>query len=426
MHERYEQLLIASGFVAIAVICTLGSSSINHYAKSAFAGIESAAVFFVPSITINDLRTLYDGSRRQLSYADKTVSQGAASSHSKAKLRILIVPGHEPDSGGTEFHGIFERDLVVEAADDLAALLRANDHYEVSVARSTIDWNPALKSYFAEHAADIAAFREDQTAQMKEMISEGKITTATDQVEHNYAPDAAALDLYGINKWASDNDIDLTIHLHINDYGGRPAQGGVYHGFAIYVPDAQYSNAAASRAVGEAIAGRLKAYHAVSTLPLESKGVIDDQELIAIGSNNSADSASVLIELGYIYEPQFQNVSVRPLALSDYAYEIYLGLQDFFHDPVSAPYGSTAFPYDWSTVTIAKGVSGPGIYALQAALHYLRAYPPSGESLADCPISGRAGDCTVQAVMEYQKSNGIEASGVFGPQTRAALGAALR
>ena len=129
---------------------------------------------------------------------------------------------------------------------------------------------------------------------------------------------------------------------------------GKYDGFTIYVPDHQYSNATASKAIGDAIAVRLNAYHATSTAPKENKGVVPDQELIATGSNNSAGAASLLIEYGYIYEPQFQEPSVRSAAINDYAYQPYLGLQDFFKDPVASAYGSNSFPYDWTTVTALK------------------------------------------------------------------------
>src|SRR5437867_127222 len=39
------------------------------------------------------------------------------------KIRVLIVPGHEPDYGGAEFGSITERNLVVTLADNLADFL---------------------------------------------------------------------------------------------------------------------------------------------------------------------------------------------------------------------------------------------------------------------------------------------------------------
>jgi hypothetical protein len=290
------------------------------------------------------------------------------------------------------------------------------------VARSKSAWNPVLQNYFDTHMLEIETFEQSQKAQMANYIASGNILSDSDQVYHNSIDTPAALQLYGINKWASDNAYDITLHLHINDYAGRRLSVlKAYNGFAVYVPDHQYSNAEASKAIGEAIAVRLNAYHATSTLPKEDAGIVEDQQLIAIGSNNSASDASLLIEYGYIQESQFQIASVRPLAIADYAFQTYLGLQDFFKDPITATYGSVSFPYDWTKVTGAKNEKGPEVYALQAALHYLGAYPPIGKNFNDCPVSGMAGPCTRLAVLQYQRSHGLEATGMLGPQTRAAL-----
>jgi N-acetylmuramoyl-L-alanine amidase len=317
---------------------------------------------------------------------------------------------------------VYERDVVADIADSLAALLEKNPHYEVTVARTKDAWNPILQSYFDTHVLEIETFFQSQRAKMAGYIANGSILQGTDDVYHNSSSATGTLQLYGINKWTSDNEYDITLHLHINDYAGRRLKSAdAYTGFAIYVPDHQYSNATASKAIGESISARLNAYHATSTLPGESAGVVEDQELIAIGSNNSSDDAALLIEYGYIYEPQFQNESIRQTAVADYAHQTYLGLQDFFQDSVSSAYGSIALTYDWATVTAKEDERGVGIYALQSALRYLGYYPPSGESFGDCPISGHVGSCTRSAIEAYQRANGFEATGTLGPQTRAAL-----
>ncbi|MFH1236219.1 MAG: peptidoglycan-binding protein [Parcubacteria group bacterium] len=363
--------------------------------------IQSAAVFFVPSITIGKIQNNYQSAQ---------------------KVRILIVPGHQPDAGGTEFGGVYERNVVVDIADALAEFLVKNSHYDVMIARNKTAWNPTLQSYFDTHALEIDTFQQSQSLQMKNYLANGSILPGADQIYHNSAPSSAARQLYGINKWTSDNKYDIVLHLHLNDYAGRRALSvGKYDGFTIYVPDHQYSNAEASKAIGMTIAARLNAYNATSTLPKEDVGVVEDQELIAIGSNNTADGAALLIEYGYIYEPQFQSAKTRPVAITDYAYQTYLGLQDFFKDPIMPTFGSISFPYDWSQVTANKSERGPDIYALQAALHYLGYYPPAGMSFSDCPISGKVGACTHSAIKEYQTSRNIEATGTLGPKTRVAL-----
>jgi len=364
-------------------------------------GAQMAAIFFVQSITPAQIQNNY---------------------HSENKVHILIVPGHQPDAGGTIFNGLYERDIVVDIANALAGLLLQNPHYDVMVARTKTAWNPILQNYFDTHASDIETFYRSQALQMKNYLASGNLLPATDQVYHNTASSQGALQLYGINKWASDNKYDITLHLHINDETEHHAGvAGKYGGFAIYVPDRQYSNAEASKAIGGAIAARLNAYHATSTLAKEDVGIVEDQKLIAIGSNNTADDAALLIEYGYIYEPQFQEPSIRSIAIADYAYQTYLGLQDFFKDPISPTYGSVSFPYEWTKVTANKNERGPGVYALQAALHYLGYYPLAEKNFSDCPISGRVGPCTRAAIAAYQDAHQLAAVGALGSKTRAAL-----
>jgi len=364
---------------------------------------QTAAVFFVQSISSAQI---------QKEYRATNVSKPVTA----PKVRILIVPGHQPDSGGTEFNKVYERDIVVDIANKLAQLLEQNPNYDVMVSRTATAWNPILQTYFYTHTAEILAFKESQALQMATHIADGSFVLEPDQVSHTTTSPQASLQLFGINKYASDNNIEITLHLHINDYD-RHTKAGKYDGFAIYVPDRQYSNAEASKAIGDALAVGLNAYHATSTLPKEDAGVVEDRELIATGSNNSADNAALLIEYGYIYEPQFQKPSVRAIAIEDYAYQTYLGLQDFFKDPVASTFGSRAFPYDWSTVTLTDGASGEGVYALQAALHHL-GYYPAGKSFSDCPISGVVGPCTHLALSAYQKAQGLEVTGTLGPKTR--------
>lgn len=382
---------------------------------------QSAAVFFVQSITAVQIQNDYYSAQVSIpATAVKNASKAIPTS--TKKVHILIVPGHQPDSGGTEFGGVKERDVASDIADALAGLLSQNSHYEVMVSRSKTAWNPILQDYFDTNAPDIETFMQSLKLQMQNHLADGSILPAADQVYHDTAPSNATFQLYGINKWTSDNSYDITLHLHINDDSDHRAEvAGDYSGFAVYVPDHQYSNAEASHAIGEAIAARLNAYHATSTLPKEDAGVVEDQELIAIGSNNSASDAALLIEYGYIYEPQFQEPSIRPVAVADYAYQTYLGLQDFFKDPVTSTFGSISFPYDWTKVTGTTKGKGPGVYALQEALHYLGYYPPKGKSFSDCPVSGVVRDCTRASIKEYQSARGLPATGVIGPETSADL-----
>lgn len=283
------------------------------------AGRNFASVFFVDSRTVADLRTKYQ------------------SNDSQKKINILIVPGHEPHQGGTEYKDLKERDIAVDLALDLAGYLKTNPRYNVIISRGKDSWNPDIQSYFDNHWEDIKKFSQDEKDQMNLLIGQGKVIKVTDGVEHNTAPTNIALRIYGINKWSNEHDIDLAIHLHVNDYPRRKmTSAGAYSGFSIYVPDRQYSNARASTAIAQNIFKQLSSVNHVSNLPKEDAGIVEDQDLIAIGSHNSADAASILIEYGYIYEPQFANETVRAPYLQKAAYQTYLGIQDFFSAQANA------------------------------------------------------------------------------------------
>ncbi|MEK7604237.1 MAG: peptidoglycan-binding protein [Patescibacteria group bacterium] len=393
-----------------------GASSLDRSLSWVSREAGSAAAFFVTSITATQIKNDYH------SNTTGSVTDTPPANAAVRKVGILIVPGHQPTSGGTEFNGVYERNVVVDLAEELGALLAQNPHYSVMVARTKETWHPTLQNYFDTQADAIETFRQSLREQMKDHIAAGTILPAADQVYHNKTPLEGALQLYGINKWAGEQGYDITLHLHLNDDAERRARrAGEYSGFAVYVPDRQYSNAEASKAIGVALAARLNTFHATSTLPKEDRGVVEDQQLIAVGSNNSASSAALLIEYGYIYEPQFQNREVRAIAVRDYAYQTYLGLQDFFNDTPSTAPGSLAYPYDWSEVTAKKGEKGADVYALQAALRSLGFYPPAGKSFSDCPISGVVGACTRSALEAYQAAHGFGVTGFVGPATRAAL-----
>src|SRR3989344_6082502 len=255
LHSILLRMCVTAGAVAsLAVVLLVSPQQIFLHIKE----WGTASIFLVESITSEDLRRTYSR---------------AAVSPREAKVRIVIVPGHEPTWGGTEYRGIAERDIVTEIAQALASLLAGNPRYEVPVARSKTAWNPPFETYFIEHESEIHAFRKLQTDLMNQYVRSGLIHTDQVQVEHNVAPSETAFHLYGINRWANENGGDLVLHLHINDYGGRTGLG-VHSGLALYVPDAQYSNASASREVAASLLKRLSAYHPVSTLSPESAGII--------------------------------------------------------------------------------------------------------------------------------------------------------
>jgi N-acetylmuramoyl-L-alanine amidase len=273
-----------------------------------------ASVFFVDSSTPESLRARY-----------------AEAKAGGSPVKILIVPGHDNDASGTEYQGMKEADLTLALGKQLHAQLSKDPFFKVMLARNDKGYDPELATYFKDRRADIITFQKSQRGIMKRLLSSGDIASNF-IVGHNAAPSEVAIRLYGINKWANDNHYDLVIHIHLNDVPrASRSKPGAYTGFSIYIPEKQFSNAKGSRAVADAVRKRLAESYASSTLPLEKGGLIEDQELIAIGSNNSLDGAGILVEYGYIYEPMLLKASTRAAALSTMAEKTYQGVEDFFN-----------------------------------------------------------------------------------------------
>jgi N-acetylmuramoyl-L-alanine amidase len=375
-----------------------------------------AAVFFTPSITVSDLKDKYFVAGEN--YRDEKGKKKEGD-----KVRVLIVPGHEPNYGGAEYKTLKEREMVAELSAYLLEFLKLNDKYEVFVTRDSNNWNSELKSYFDSSWDEIVAFTGTQKSEMIRLINSGEIKTYTSGVEHNNAPANVALRLYGVNKWANENDMDIVIHLHFNDYPRRShSKPGVYSGFVIYVPESQYSNSEATRVVAEAINKRLSKYYPTSSLPKEGngQGISETQELIAIGSYNSVDAASMLVEYGYIYEPIFANDMVRKFTLSDMAFQTYLGLQDFFGEGNNVTLRFDNFVLPHKFVNEIREGDGPNqdTLALQTALIVDGVYPPRGSTKNDCPRTGRVGPCTLKSIAEFQNRYGVTGEyNYVGPKT---------
>jgi len=363
-----------------------------------------------------------------LSHNPKTVAQiqadyASASAPVPKKVRILIVPGHEPGYGGAEFGSVKERLMTVELGDDLQQFLDTDGHYQTFITRSDTAWAPTFADYFKNNWNDIVAWQQASHNEMSHLVSVGSITTPVSSVQHNVAPQDVALRLYGITKWANENDIDITIHIHFNDNPGHPnGVAGSHSGFAIYVPTGQYGNSSTTKAVADTIFKRLSKYNPVSDLPGESTGIVDEPDLIAIGANNTADSASMLIEYSYIYEPQLVNPDLRSTALKDLAYQTYLGLQDFFDPNKSAAlarsYDTLVLPHTWISPLNPQSTLDADVFALQTALQVDGDYPPADKSMNACPRTGGFGGCTKAAIASFQKKNDISGEvGVVGSAT---------
>jgi len=417
----YLATLIALIFFGVPTVTTHFAVQLNEisYLVSK-AGTQLAAVILSHNPkTVSDLQSHYD----QLSVLNPTTTATSTDIATIPKVRVLIVPGHEPSYGGAEFRNLKERDMTVELANDLYGYLNTDSHYVVFQTRDTKNWNVDFADYFKNNWDTIVAWQRAAIAETRHLISIGSTTRSTANIVHNTAAKDVAVRLFGITKWANDNSIDITVHIHFNDDSLHGANTpGTHSGFAIYVPDNQYGNSTTTKAVAESVYKKLSEYNPVSDLPAESAGIVNEQDLIAIGVDNTANSASMLIEYGYIYEPQFADPATRSLALKDLAYQTYLGLEDFFNPAVGVTldrsYDTVALPYSWTKQILTAKTKGPDIFALQTALSFDGEYPPAGSTKNECPRTGVIGACTQKAIQIFQSKNGIKKdSGIIGPKT---------
>ena len=154
-------------------------------------------------------------------------------------LKILIVPGHEPNYGGAVFMGVYEREINLDIANALAKELRKDKNIEVVVARSSSGWHKDLKKAYARDMKKIEKFVSTKKADMEKKVAAGAVKRydETNHVDHATAATDVALRLYGLNKWANDTDVDLVLNLHVNDSPDHgPTTPGANSGFAIYIP----------------------------------------------------------------------------------------------------------------------------------------------------------------------------------------------
>jgi len=371
-----------------------------------------ASIIFPATITPQDLHDRYAANR----------------------VRILLVPGHDNEYSGTEYRSLREADINLEVARHLYNTLKKNPHFIVSSARNldTGEYSPELASYFEKEGNSILEFRDRSKAVMDTLLSLG-IAEDKSTENHGFAIEEVSRRLYGINKWSNENGIDIVLHLHFNDYPRKNMRvPGKYEGFAIYVPERQYPNAEASKAFAEPLFSVLKKYLPVSNIAFEKGGVVEDQELVAIGANASREGASVLLEYGYIYETKFANAKARSVILPELANLTYRGIKKYFESDAERgdPYETSLLPHRWAEPLDETKKNAEDIFSLQTALLEDALYPPPGKDLQECPISGVFGSCTKRSVALFQEKyraeilepSGLnEGTGIVGAATIRAL-----
>lgn len=218
-------------------------------------------------------------------------------------IKILLVPGHDDIVWGAQYGNLKEADMNLAVGTELFNILKKDRRLKVYITRDKGGYTTEFVDYFSNQGVNIVSFRENAKAEMQKKIGDGHFIEK-ESVPHNTATEDVSMILYGINKWANENEMDAVIHIHFNDYP-RPNKWtiGKYKGFAIYMPEEQMVNSKESAQLAENIFARLKTKYSTSTYLREKGGLIPDQSLIALGSNASLIPSvrSLLIEYGYIY-----------------------------------------------------------------------------------------------------------------------------
>ncbi len=243
---------------------------------------------------------------------------------------ILIVPGHDTNTGGASYKNLYERDLVVDVANDISVIMSKDPDYKIIIARDKQVWTPVLANYFLNDKQAILDFKNQHQIADKIRIASGQEKVIPDAAIHSTADTKTAIELYGINKWADENDVDLVIHLHFNSSQRKnPNLPGSYHGFDMFIPDAQRANYAASRVIAEDIYTQLQKKFEPETLGSTFNSLYEDQSLIALGASNTLTKPAVLIEYAYIYEKMLQASTSRAQALEQMAKQTVVGIMNY-------------------------------------------------------------------------------------------------
>lgn len=331
------------------------------------------------------------------------------------KVKVLIVPGHDDKYAGALFGKIREADLTLKLGKELYAMLKGEKGIEVSLLRDEKGYSADFSTYLIKNFKSILEFRDSKIAAMNKLQSKGRIE-AYSEVSHNRALPSVATILYGINKYVNDKDYDIVLHIHFNDFPGHGALLGPYTGFAIYVPEKQYGNSDASMDLAKKVRDQLLLISASSNLPKEG-AITEDQELIAIGANNTVDAAVILTEYGYVYEPHFADPKVTGAVMKELARQTYEGVISYLKN---APVKKMTYPvfdsYTWKK-TLSSGSSGLDVLALQDFLHD-KEYYPHEQTLNGCQLHGQYDGCLINALGIYQKEKHLKVDGKLNDATR--------
>ena len=248
------------------------------------------------------------------------------------QIKVLIVPGHDNEIWGSQYGNIKEANMNLALATNIYNILKEDKRFQVFITRDNNGYIKEFSDYFSSKELDIKNFKENAKKKIQIKINNGSFLEK-ENVKHNPVKENTSIVLYGINKWANENNIDAIIHIHFNDYPRKTKWTiGHYKGFAIYMPDKQFLNSKKSEKLAKNIYTELSRDYISSNYKKELNGLVPDQKLIAIGASNTllANVGSVLVEYGYIYEKKFRTINSRKQAYKNMAILTANGIKNSF------------------------------------------------------------------------------------------------
>lgn len=358
-----------------------------------FLGLVGGVMYLVPGhlrTTNNDaVATVGQASAVQDILDKRNNFKNGVYGHDVEKLvSILIVPGHDDEYWGAQHRGMKEVELNRALAQNLYDYLIEEEGINVVLASGASGYNELFEAYFQREREEIREFMERMREQFETKKRQGLLEVEEDNF-HNPAPGDMTLRLYGINRWVNEADFDLVVHVHFNDHANRGTKKvGKYTGFSIYAPGNQFENHGLSILLADSIYEEMKKIRPVSDLPAEESGVIETHDLIALGSNESLNAGSVLVEYGYVYESIFTDPSLRKASLDYAAYATYAGIKNLL--------GETPVRKESKVVKTTKNKTTAANLEWQFQNAIYGAYPPAGSTLRDCPLNGFFGECSAR------------------------------
>ena len=248
----------------------------------------------------------------------------------KRPIKILLVPGHDNEVWGAQYNNLKEADMNLVLAKQIYDVLKKDKRFQVFITRDQKGYVKEFSDYFTFQKDNILAFKNSAKQKTENKITDGTFISKT-IVPHNPVSLDTSVKLYGINKWANDNNIDAVLHIHFNDVPRKTIfEKAEYKGFSIYFPEAQMANSKESTLLAKSIFDQLFKKYNTSTLKEEVGGLIPDQKLIALGASGTLNKnvRSVLVEYGYIY--RFGNSISRHKAYQNMASLTAQGIKNYF------------------------------------------------------------------------------------------------